>query len=225
MKANFSFKVQTEIKNENLKRAGFSPIMLHTILMCGFGSELNNDDFIEEYMDEFDDLEYASMQDFSSIEQYIVDEIGEDRFQEIFGDQCTFYDDICSELRRWLTPKQLEVYWVPGYEGMYVVIGSDYCDDEIEDDEDSKNFSVWYFEGGEDDTDFDDIFMGTDSFEDYDDAVAYADNFVKGCDILREFVDDGNYIWNLKKGERIAIVRNYDNEDIYMTDICKAKAQ
>ncbi len=87
---------------------------------------------------------------------------------------------------------------------------------EDEDEEQSNLYYVWLYEGGDDEK-----IKG--SFIDYDDAVAFANDFVKDCDVVGKFVDDGNYIWNMKKGERIAIVRNGDNEDLYMTDIYKVK--
>ena len=99
------------------------------------------------------------------------------------------------------------------------IFGGDYDDDDDEFIEPEDAFYVITYEGdGE---------LVWDScaeiFEDYDDAVAYANDNVKDCEVVRKFVDDGNYIWNLKKGERISIVRNYDNEDLYMTDICILK--
>jgi hypothetical protein len=87
---------------------------------------------------------------------------------------------------------------------------------EDEDEEQSNLYYVWLYEGGDDEK-----IKG--SFIDYDDAVAFANDFVKDCDVVGKFVDSGNYIWGLKKGEHIAIVRNGDNEDLYMTDIYKVK--
>ena len=103
------------------------------------------------------------------------------------------------------------------------IFGGDYNDDDDDDDDDfdetKETFYVFTCEGdGELVWDID-----AQTFEDYDDAVAYANAMVKNCEVVRKFVDDGNYIWNLKKGERISIVRNYDNEDLYMTDICILK--
>lgn len=99
------------------------------------------------------------------------------------------------------------------------IFGGDYDDDDDEFIEPEDAFYVITYEGdGELVWD-----SGAEIFEDYDDAVAYANDNVKDCEVVRKFVDDGNYIWNLKKGERISIVRNYDNEDLYMTDICILK--
>lgn len=129
MKVDYNIIDYDEIKNERLREAGVIPAMFRIMLEFGFKSEVDVDNFEEGYEDYFEDTPYASMQDFGNFENYISNKIGDDKFQEIFGDQCSFYDDICKEIREWIITEGIGVTWVPGWNGsymtMYVIIYKD----------------------------------------------------------------------------------------------------
>jgi hypothetical protein len=93
-------------------------------------------------------------------------------------------------------------------------IDEDDDDEDFDDDPDGVNaYYAYRFDSGEE--------VESERFDDCEDAVDWANDFVKGYKSIGKFVDNGDYVWGLQKGERVAVVRDYDGDDLYFTDVCK----
>lgn len=214
----FEFTPVTEVIDPRLSKVELYPFVLNMMFCFAFNREVDADDFVEET--HYDDCVHASMIDFSGIESFLA-ERDEELFNDTFIDQCTFYDAVCEELKKHITTPHINVDWEFGWSGRYIVFHDDtpvVDDDEDEDDPDGVNdYYVWRFDSGKD--------AGAERFHDYECAVDWANDFVKDYKSVGEFVDNGDYVWGMNEGERIAIVRDYWGSDLYLTDVCCKKAE
>lgn len=118
----YMLKPLKEIKSERLRKAGIVPSNLDIILQFGF-NEVDTDCFDEECAEKYKNLKYSAMFNLGEFQLYIAEKIGYKKFDSIFDDEWTFYDDIVDEVQPCITTGGVKVDWVPGqHGGAYLVI-------------------------------------------------------------------------------------------------------
>ena len=208
-----------EVKSNLLRELGITPDGLKLFIKNGWmefdHSDTFSDKFINNAKYDVDGVEYCK--------ESVLEVINYAKWSEEKKDNLDFYYEVVSELVN-------EIRYHAEVPGCCMLIIREYVNETKETpitiitlDEDTYHmycYEVYYYGWYNGTIDI----LAADSYESFEEACKEAEYHVKGCEQLREADKNDLYFeCKLEKGECIAVVRNYDGDNLYFTKICRQK--